>query len=159
MTSLEETCKTKFCKKYYVPHTMKRRYHSNMKGLNKTRRKQELKRLKTQEPEEYTKCVSTFCNTPECKDTIFEPGKGLPKGYIEKEIDGYLKKNPEPRSTKEQKIKRRKTQIRTHINMRKHFFKGKTNVLKDGFYEEFPKDKLADLKKKGAISGCAFAAL
>ena len=152
MTSLEETCKTKFCDKYYVPRTTRRKYHSNMKGLNKTRRKQELKRLKTQEPEEYTKCVSTFCNTT-CKDTLFEPGKWLSKGYIKKEIDGFLNTLNYPIRKKERE---RNIFIRLHRNSRKDYFNGKTNILKDGFHEKLAKHRVADLKKRGAISACVY---
>lgn len=33
----------------------------------------------------------------------------------------------------------------------------KENILKNGFYEKIPKKTVADLKKKGAISGCSLA--
>jgi hypothetical protein len=40
-------------------------------------------------------------------------------------------------------------------NLRKHYFKGKPNVLKNGFYEKLPKKTRKLIQEKGALSGCA----
>jgi hypothetical protein len=38
---------------------------------------------------------------------------------------------------------------------RAKIFGKKTNVLKDGFYEKLSRQAVAEIKKKGAISGCS----
>ena len=80
------------------------------------------------------KCESQHCN-PQCKDTIFESGKNIPKAL----------KN---------KYKNMKFMINIERQTRKNIFGNKTNVLKNGFYEKLPKKNIKSMKKNGAISGC-----
>jgi hypothetical protein len=92
-------------------------------------------------------CKKGYCN-PTCEGTIFESGKAFPKS-----VQNETQKNF-PGNTKTAKTARNSI-IGIQKFMRKKIFGKKTNVLKDGFYEKLSKKTVADLKKSGAISGCA----
>jgi len=89
-------------------------------------------------------CSDSFCNIG-CKGTLFEPGTKVPNSVFEKHKHKF----------KDLKIQ---TMFKTVMNQtRANIFGKKTNVLKNNFYEKI-KD-LDNIKKKGAISGCALGSL
>ena len=93
------------------------------------------KKSKTLKKQRMKQCKELYCNVG-CKNTIFEKGKGISKGFTKKikRVDDNMKILFE--------------------NERKKIFGSKTNVLKDNFYEKIPQQKVLEMKKKGAISGC-----
>jgi hypothetical protein len=96
-------------------------------------------------------CNDAYCN-PTCKDTLFESGDKIPNAVFtkgKKLLSLQLKNTP--------KLIPKATKSFNHMmtNMRQHIFGTKKNVLKDGFYEKLPSDKVKLLKKEGAISGCS----
>jgi len=86
-------------------------------------------------------CVKGYCN-PDCKNTMFQAGKGMPSavydGVSAKEI-GLLKLMTE--------------------SIRKKIFGNKTNVLKNSFYSKIPAKNVTRAKKQGALSGCSLKIL
>lgn len=152
------SCKTRFCTKYYVP---------KVQGLTRTRRMkyivkqnasdqpvfiQKLEaKLKKDTPEMQRLCELDYCNGENCSGTIYEPGPDLSKDAVQNLRKQFQYADPHP--TEEIT----KSMIQSVRNQRaKRIFKGKKNVLVSGFYEELP--GVADLKAKGATSGCASAA-
>ncbi len=93
-------------------------------------------------------CAVSYCN-PTCEGTLFQPGKGFPAAALKRKI---TKNNPFSKGTQ-------KFLLSAYKTMRTKIFGKKTNVLKNGFYEKLSKQTVTDLKKKGAISGCAAAVL
>jgi hypothetical protein len=80
-------------------------------------------------------CSRFYCNTPACKDTIMESSKKLPDNIL--------------------KLAKGKPYLVSFLKkMHKDLFKNKKTVITDGFYDGLKKNEIADLKKKGAISGC-----
>jgi len=80
-------------------------------------------------------CARFFCNTPDCKDTIYESSKELPDSIL--------------------KMAKGKPYILSFFKkMKKDLFKHKKTVVTDGFYDGLTKKEIEGLKKKGAISGC-----
>jgi len=76
-------------------------------------------------------CKIGYCN-PTCKGTIFQNGKNFPKNV----------KVPSPLVLSMMK------------RIRKGLFKNKTTVLNKNFYEKLKKNNVANVKKRGATSGC-----
>ncbi len=89
-----------------------------------------------------------YCN-PTCEGTLFQPKKGFSNAAIKKKI---MRNHPTSKWTRNMILK-------TSKSMRANIFGKKTDVLKNGFYEKLSKKTVAELKKKGAISGCAAAVL
>lgn len=152
----DEGCSTTFCKKYYVPRVKEQTRATLRKAALKMDKKnvkaflqKSEESLKRSEPMMQELCESLFCNTPDCKDTMFEPGPRMSQGAIDQLKKTIKQQNP---VEKDRKIVEKLAVNMSH-KMRERIFQGKTNVLKDGFYTGLP--GAADLKKKGAISGCA----
>lgn len=80
-------------------------------------------------------CKQNYCN-PGCKNTLFESGKELSKGFRRKtrKFGNHLRQDLE--------------------NTYREVHAVRENVLQDGFYEELPKKSVANMRKKGAVSGC-----
>ena len=109
---------------------------------NKTWRKKTHKRLDKETSKE---CNRVYCN-PKCKNTIFESGEELSEGFRKK----IIKTQKRERMSKKDREKRLKYFEERHRKIHGN----KENVLLDGFYEKLPPKKVADLRKRGAISGC-----
>ena len=97
------------------------------------------------------KCMNTYCNPNNCKNTVFEAGSKVPNSIFVKlkadlESNPYIKKKDIPKMIKNTK--------KTMIEMRKSLFKNKTNVIKNNFYENLSATDIKQMKKEGAISGC-----
>lgn len=145
-------CENTFCKEYYkkvvelseyiIKKTIEKK-KDKYKELNKESLKiekekdklliREIKnKLKSSEFKKETKeiCKTSYCN-PKCKGTIFQNNK-FPSELKEKYDNESLK---------------------VLIKLRKNLFKNKKSILKDDFYEKL--NGIKNLKKKGAISGCA----
>ena len=134
-----DVCSEKFCRGFFIP-----------KGEQWTRKIQK-KINKSSKPFKYTKkqkkelektCKLHYCN-PTCKGTIFQKGKEMPTLEETKHLKG----------------KNKNFMNKFSRNMRKNIFKGKTNVLKDGFYEKLPSKTRKLIQQKGALSGCASVVL
>jgi hypothetical protein len=80
-------------------------------------------------------CERGFCNEG-CKDTIFQDGSTIPT-YFDK------------------KYKNDKSGLQSLKERRTLLFNGKKTVLKDNFFKRLTKKQVTQLKKQGAISGCA----
>lgn len=111
-------------------------------GISKTRKLPGLDK-KSQDT-----CAMAYCN-PTCEGTLFQPKKGFLNAAIKEKI---MRNHPTSKWTQNMMLKASKT-------MRAKIFGKKTNVLKNGFYEKLSKKAVAEMKKKGAISGCAAAVL
>ena len=97
------------------------------------------------------KCMNTYCNPNNCKNTVFEAGSNIPNSIFVKlkadlESNPYIKKKDIPKMIKNTK--------KTMTEMRKSLFKNKTNVVKNNFYENLKSTDVEQMKKEGAISGC-----
>jgi hypothetical protein len=80
-------------------------------------------------------CKLYNCNV-DCKGTIMEKGDKLPAAITKK-------------------WRNNKSVLDLVSNNREKIFKGKNDVLKDGFYEGLSKVRVNKLKKEGAISNCS----
>jgi hypothetical protein len=89
-------------------------------------------------------CILSYYNDSNCKGTIFEPGKNH-----DKIIENILGKKDIKKGTPLYKLTRSLL-----LPMRKDIFGKKDNVLVDNFYEGLSKSDVAQLKSKGATSGC-----
>ena len=151
----KSNCENTFCKKY-VDFALTQRdkiiqmYETIPMKLRAKQITDELKKIKSEKGKQETikttkeMCSDSFCNIG-CKGTLFEPGTKVSDSFFEKHKDKF----------KDPKIKKiyKKFMNETRANI----FGKKTNVLKDNFYEKI-KD-LDNIKKKGAISGCAIGSL
>jgi len=148
-----EKCKRTFCDKIYVPRQVKQG-DELAKSLFKLRQKRQTnaqKKLlkswlspsnrKTQKAQIVEQCEKFYCNQ-DCSDTIFEAGKGISKS---------LKKKYSSKS------KFDKLMLMSLQEQRTKLFKGKQNVLVDGFSPQLKRGVRTRLKKQGAISGCTVA--
>lgn len=146
-------CENTFCKKY-VDFALTQRdkiikmYEEIPLKLKTKQITDELKNIKSKKGKQKTikttkeMCSDSFCNIG-CKGTIFEPGTKVPDSLFQKQ------------KFKDPKFKKI---FKTLINQtRANIFGKKTNVLKDNFYEKII--DLDNIKKKGAISGCAIGSL
>ena len=79
-------------------------------------------------------CKRAYCN-PGCKDTMFQSGKRISQ-KLSRKIKSPVLRN-------------------WLLKTRKHIFGKKTSVLNSSsFYNKLPRDKVADAKSRGAVSGC-----
>ncbi len=132
------TCSKQFCHEFFIP----RGEQWTRKTLNKINKKKAktFKYTAKQKKELEATCKLHYCN-PDCKGTIFQKGKTMPALEELKKLKGS---------------KKNKNWFRNFTHkMRKNIFKGKTNVLKNGFYEKLPSKTRKLIKNKGALSGCA----
>lgn len=83
-------------------------------------------------------CKRAYCNIG-CKGTMFESGSEVPKEMYAKFKDKKLTDALKP----------------LYEAKRKSIFGKKTNVLTDNFYEKITPSMVKQMKKDGAISGCA----
>lgn len=157
------SCSTNYCENVF-PKKMKimmDKVKNNMrKKMSPEQKKIFNKTLQTNSQQakdmlEYQKelCNDSYCN-PTCKGTIFEPGTKIPNAVFTK---GKKLLSLQLKNTPKMIPKANKTFNHIMTNMRQNIFGTKKNVLKDGFYEKLPSDKVKLLKKEGAISGCAIA--
>lgn len=134
--ALRNKCYDTFCKKYHIPQQEKlyknltKKLSGKSKSLNSKTRKSIEKG-----------CYRGYCN-PGCSGTIFQAGKKMPTI----ETDNSL--------TKKLGFKAKKNFAALQKILRNEIFKGKTNVLKNSFYEKLSPKTRKVLKKKGALSGC-----
>jgi membrane-associated HD superfamily phosphohydrolase len=130
----------------------KKMYYKHVKNNNHNHNENEKYML------EYQKqmCNDAYCN-PTCKDTIFEPGTKIPNAVFEKLKTHLTRQMNKMKSTPKQINKAYKLSNKMLSNTRKNIFGSKKNVLRNGFYEKLPSDKVKLLKKEGAISGCSLA--
>lgn len=175
-----DKCSVHFCEKIFLPkvkkmmaevaETTKRVLSAN---INKTQGKrltaQQRGMLKSTLKNTFDKtimlkkCQKVYCN-PDCKGTLFEAGSKVPASLI-----ATIKKEFVPVPvigivTKELKVKKinreenAKQQLKAVMKgikvMREMVFKGKTNVLKDHFFEGLTDDEVKEWKTQGATSGC-----
>ena len=133
------TCSKQFCRKFFIPRG-EQWTRKLLKTINK--KAKTFKYTKKQKQELEKTCKLHYCN-PACKGTIFQKGKNMPDLVETKQLKGKNKKFLNTFSRK----------------MRKNIFKGKTNVLKDGFYEKLPLKTRKLIREKGALSGCASVVL
>jgi hypothetical protein len=136
------TCSKQFCRGFFIPNG-ERWTRKALNKISKTHAKT-FKYTNKQKKELETTCTLHYCNS-DCKGTLFQKGKTMPALAELKKFKG---------SKKNKNWFRNFTQ-----KMRKNIFKGKTNVLKDGFYEKLPSKTRKLLQKKGALSGCASVVL
>ncbi len=137
MTSTSaEVCGKKFCRGFFIPKG-EQWTRKIVTKINKKKGKT-FKYTRKQKKDLEVTCKLHYCN-PTCKGTIFQKGKEMPTLEETKHLKGKNKKFMNTFSK----------------NMRKNIFKGKTNVLKDGFYEKLPSKTRKLLLKEGALSGCA----
>lgn len=130
------SCGKKFCQGFFVPRGEKFT-RKVLKGINGKKAKT-FKYSNKQKKELEKTCKLHYCN-PTCKGTIFQRGKAMP--ILEE--------------TKQLKGKQKKFMNDIAKQIRKEYFKGKTNVLKHGFYEKLPAKTRKLIQEKGATSGCA----
>jgi hypothetical protein len=137
-----KTCSKQFCRGFFIPKGERwtRKVVAKISKKNAKTFKYTAKQKKDLEKT----CKLHYCN-PECKGTIFQKGKTMPVLEELKTLKG---------SKKNKNWFRNFTQ-----KMRKNIFKGKTNVLKNGFYEKLPSKTRKLLQEKGALSGCASVVL
>jgi hypothetical protein len=128
-----KTCMDEYCGKEYI-----KRQSKMMKYVSKRLKIKVPKTLKMRK-EDYAICSRAYCN-PGCKGTLFESGKHLSKA---------AKQSITKRMGKHSKLA-----LDVIKDIRKQIFKGKTSVLKDDFYKKIPSEKVAMVKRKGALSGC-----
>ena len=83
-------------------------------------------------------CKNKFCNKG-CKDTLFEDG---PPNKLSKGYRNILGNNS--------------AGIQLSRRNRKKIFNNKTSVIKHNFYTGIPQERIKQLKKEGAISGCIY---
>ena len=150
-------CGSTFCKKVFVPK-MKKMLANVSKALTKKFTPEEkakfnktLKANAIADSVYIEKCINTYCNPNNCKNTVFEAGSKIPNSIFVKlkaelEANPYIKKKDIPKMIKNTK--------KTMIEMRKSLFKNKTNVIKNNFYENLSSTDVKQMKKEGAISGC-----
>jgi hypothetical protein len=135
------TCSKQFCRGFFIPKS-EQWTRKLLKKINK--KAKTFKYTKKQKKELENTCNLHYCN-PDCKGTIFQKGKQMPNLTELKQLKGS-KKNKNWFQNFTQK-------------MRKNIFKGKTNVLNNGFYEKLPAKTRKILRKQGALSGCASVVL
>jgi hypothetical protein len=152
------SCNTRFCQKYYVPkvqaiaRTRRMKYIVKQNASDQPVFIQKLEaKLKKDTPEMQRMCELDYCNAENCSGTIYEPGPDLSESAVQNLRKQFQYADPHPT---EEITKSMIQSVRNQRN--KRIFKGKKNVLKDGFYTELP--GVADLKRRGATSGCASAA-
>jgi len=150
-------CGSKYCKKVFLPR-MKKMLANISKGVTKKFTPEEKAKFnKTLKDNAITdsvyikKCINTYCNPNNCKNTIFEAGSKVPNSIFVK-LKAELEANPY--ITKKDKLKIFKNSKKTMTEMRKSLFKNKTNVVKNNFYENLSPKDVKQMKKEGAISGC-----
>ena len=83
-------------------------------------------------------CKNRFCNKG-CKDTLFEDG---PPNKLSKGYRTILGNNS--------------AKIQLSRRNRKRIFNNKTSVIRHNFYTGIPQERIKQLKKEGAISGCIY---
>jgi len=135
-----KTCSKQFCRGFFIPKGERwtRKVVAKISKKNSKTFKYTAKQKKDLEKT----CKLHYCN-PTCKGTIFQKGKEMPPLEEIKHLKGKNKKFMNTFSK----------------NMRKNIFKGKTNVLKDGFYEKLLSKTRKLLQEKGALFGCASVVL
>lgn len=140
-------CNTRFCEKQFVPKVKKMmaaitRMNARKYPMNKSVTKpfDTAKSIK--------KCQKIYCNT-DCKGTLFEAGPNIAPSTFASVIEGLKTNNIKMKPKDIANIKKTTTEMRNSI------FKGKTNVLKDSFYEGLSAGEIKKLRKQGATSGCA----
>lgn len=150
-------CGSTFCKNVFVPK-MKKMLANVSKGVTKKFTPEEkakfnktLKANAIADSVYIEKCINTYCNPNNCKNTVFEAGSKIPNSIFVKlkaelEANPYIKKKDIPKMIKNTK--------KTMTEMRKSLFKNKTNVIKNNFYENLNSKDIELMKKEGAISGC-----
>jgi hypothetical protein len=158
-----KSCSTNFCENVFpkkmkiMMDKIKNNMRKNMSAEEKKMYNKNLQANSQKEKDmlEYQKglCNDAYCN-PTCKDTLFESGDKVPKAVFtkgKKLLSLQLKNTP--------KLIPKATKSFNHMmtNMRQNIFGTKKNVLKNGFYEKIPSNKVKLLKKEGAISGCSMA--
>ena len=125
-------------------HSSKGKNNNLTLKLKKKGLKQLKESMKKNRKANIAACEKAYCN-PECKGTIFEKGKSVPKELLNQDI---FKKGPAKDLLKG-----------LIIGQRKSIFGKKTDVLKDGYYEKLSSKTVEKLKKEGATSGCTLFAL
>ena len=149
-----EQCVKNYCEKTFLKNqeALALKFYNELSKNSKNKNKNYTLKLKKNAIKELKKsikknrkaniatCKKAYCN-PECKGTIFEKGKSVPKEVFDEDI---FKKGPAKDILKE-----------FVINQRKEIFGKKTDVLKDGFYEKLSSKTVKKLKKEGATSGCS----
>ncbi len=135
-----DVCSEKFCRRFFIPKG-EQWTRKLVTKINKQKGKT-FKYTKKQKKELEKTCKLHYCN-PTCKGTIFQKGKDMPTLEETKHLKG----------------KNKNFMNKFSRNMRKNIFKGKTNVLKDGFYERLPSKTRKLIQQKGALSGCASVVL
>ncbi len=166
-------CKDKICntKKFEVIHENKikglkkvcEKFEKKIKEKNRTLESIKLlktvvhdlkKKIKELDKDSYKKkeiekmkkvCETTYCNKG-CKGTLFQ--KGVANKLPNNVVDGVKKNKVIPGKYK-------KTVLGLLLTTRKKMFKGKTDVLKNNFYEGLKNSNVKKMKKNGAVSGCA----
>ncbi len=143
----------KFCKKFEKKIKEKNRTLESIKFLKDVVDKLK-KKIKEFDKDSYKKkeirkmkkvCETTYCNKG-CKGTLFQ--KGIPNKLPNNVVDG-VKKN------KKTSGKYKKRILGLLLTERKKMFEGKTDVLKNNFYEGLKNSNVKKMKKNGAVSGCA----
>jgi hypothetical protein len=137
MNNSTRKCKKDYCEKVFVKNAQK-----FFNRFSKTLKMKPMKFTEKQKKEYRKNCLKLYCN-PTCKGTVFQDGKEFPKNI---EIN-----------SKDKKVRKLATQLLKGI--RKEIFGKKNSVLKDDFYEKLNSKTVKDLKKKGALSGCAVMVL
>ncbi len=113
------------------------------KGVNVTKKKETKIKLSAQDRKLLHKqCMKGYCN-PDCKGTLFEDGKGLPKELIDDFKEQYPN-NP----------KMVKAMVAMANITRKQIFGKDKSVLKNSFYKKLTRKNVQSAKKDGALSGC-----
>jgi len=150
-------CGSTYCEKLFLPR-MKKMLANVSKGITKKFTPEEkakfnktLKANAIADSVYIKKCINTYCNPNNCKNTVFEAGSKIPNSIFVKlkaelEANPYIKKKDIPKMIKNTK--------KTMTEMRKSLFKNKTNVIKNNFYENLSSTDVKQMKKEGAISGC-----
>lgn len=142
MAADQEACTKKFCHKVFIPNGERwtRRVLKKFNKRHHIKNAKTFKYSKKQVKDIEAQCKLAYCN-PTCKGTLFQKGKSMPSIAQVNEFKG----------------KNKKLLMNFTKKARKNIFKGKTNVLKNGFYEKLSSKTRKILKEKGAISGCAVA--
>jgi hypothetical protein len=111
--------------------------------------------IKNMKSDQYKKknlarCKKLYLN-PKCDTTIFETGDDE---TITKKIIREFNKSMRKEYKYKPGTKNYDSMKQLYLDIRKDLFKKDSSVLKDGFYKGLSSKDVAQLKEKGAISGC-----
>jgi hypothetical protein len=139
-----QRCESEYCGKSFLELSKKASIKAGKtlkmpkNTINKIIKKFQSKKMRNELKKQ---CVKGYCN-PDCKNTMFQAGKGMPSAFY----DGV--------SAKERGLLKAMTE-----SIRKKIFGNKTNVLKNSFYSKIPAKNVTRAKKQGALSGCSLKIL